>query len=157
MAKGGKRPGAGRKAGTKNAATLEREAVLAVYRQRIMGAADQLFHSQLALSRGLSFVYRIERHGTGSKERIEHVLLESSYEIADALDAIANGEQGFAHEDGYVYISVKAPENRAIDSMLDRALGKVTQGMDLTTNGKDLPTPLLANVLPTNDSTKEGS
>lgn len=133
MAQGGKRPGAGRKKGTKNAATLEREAVLAVYRQRIMVAADTLFHSQLSIARGTHSVYRIDRHGKGSTLRIEHILLEDPREIADALDILANGDpNGDEEGGGFYYITIKQPENRAIDSMLDRALGKVSQNLEHT-------------------------
>lgn len=150
MALGGKRAGAGRRHGSKNKKTLEREAAAKLYEQMVRENLQPLFRNQLWLASGLKFVYRKEKHGTGASMRIEHVLLENPREIADALDIIANGD--FQDDDeGFVYVTTTPPENRAIDSMLDRALGKAVSKLDVTSGGEKLPTPILANVLPSDD------
>lgn len=53
--------------------------------------------------------------------------------IADAL--IARGLEG---------------DVPALRELLDRGLGKPVQGIDHTTNGKDLPTPILGGITQTN-------
>lgn len=40
----------------------------------------------------------------------------------------------------------RPPDGRAIDSMLDRVFGKSQENLDLTTNGKDMPTPILGGI-----------
>ncbi len=116
------------KQGQKTRKTIAREAARAAYQQLVLQNLRPLFSSQMALARGVSYVYRIDRHGKGSSLRIEHVLLEDPREIADALDIIENGDpNGDDEGHGFYYVTTKAPENRAIDSMLDRSIGKPAQ------------------------------
>lgn len=135
MSHGGKREGAGKKKGSKHKKTLEREAAAKAYDQLVLAQLKPLFRKQLWLAMGQTYVFRKEKHGTGASMRIEHVLLEHPHEVADALDVIANGDENFPSENGYVYITTKSPENNAINSMLDRGLGKVTQKLEH--GGKD--------------------
>src|SRR5690242_8442727 len=82
----------GRPPGRKNAATLEKEKVLAEVRQRIMRNADQIVSSQLSLTQGLQFLYRIDKvkkigpKGGVSYEKQKPVLVENPEEIAAYLD-----------------------------------------------------------------------
>jgi hypothetical protein len=89
---GGKRMGAGRKRGGKNATSLEKERVLNLVKQKIMERAEALLDAQFSLA-------------IGDKTR--------------------------------------EPNNNAIDSLLNRAFGKASQSIDLTSIGK--PIPLLGN------------
>lgn len=123
---GGKRPGSGMKKGQKTQKTLEREAQRKVYEQLAFQNLQPIFRKQLLLAMGQTYVYRKEKHGTGAATRIEHVLLENPHEIADALDVIANGDEQ-DEDEGFVYITTKQPESRAIDSLLDRSIGKPSQ------------------------------
>lgn len=43
----------------------------------------------------------------------------------------------------------------AIKEVLDRTLGKSTEFVDVTSGGQVLPRPILANVIPSNDSNKK--
>lgn len=123
MAKGGPREGAGRRTGSRNKKTLVQEAERKAFVQLALENLRPIFRKQLLLAMGQTFVYRKEYHGKGATLRIEHVLLEKPHEIADALDTIANND--FQDPEGeYVYISTKSPENRALDSILDRSIGK---------------------------------
>lgn len=118
----------GRPKGRKNNATIEKEEARKAYQQLVLQNLRPLFSSQMSLARGVSYVYRIDRHGKGSTLRIEHVLLEDAREIADALDIIENNDpNGDEEGNGFYYVTTKAPENRAIDSMLDRSIGKPAQ------------------------------
>lgn len=123
MSNGGARPGAGRKKGGKNAETIEREAALTAFRRRVIKHADELFDSQMQLARGCSILYRIDEVG----KRKEHVIVTSAEEIKRFLD----GETGA----DYYYITTEKPDNKAVDSLLDRALGKPTQSIEMS--GRD--------------------
>jgi hypothetical protein len=126
---GGARPGSGMKKGQKTRKVLEREAALKAFQEMVMQNTRPLFDWQFSLARGLSYLYRIDRHQRkGEPVRIEHVLLTDPQEIADALDILANGDpNGDDEGNGFYYVTVKPSDNRAIDSMLDRALGKAVQ------------------------------
>jgi hypothetical protein len=99
----------------------------------VLKRVEPLFHSQFLLARGVVYVYRIDRHHRkGEPTRVEHVLLEEPREIADALDIIANSDpNGDDDGNGFYYVMTKPPENKAIDSLLDRALGKAAQMLEL--------------------------
>lgn len=135
---GGARPGSGMKKGQKTRKTLEREASRKAYEQLVLENLRPIFHKQLWLAMGQTYVYRIDKHkAKGEPTRIEHVLLEEPHEIADALDILANGDQnGDETGSGFYYVVTKPPENRAIDSMLDRSIGSAKQSVDLTSGGK---------------------
>lgn len=136
--RGGARKGSGMKKGQKTQKTIEKEEARKAYQQLVLQNLRPLFGSQLSLARGVSYVYRIDRHYTkGSPVRVEHVLLEDPREIADALDIIENADpNGTEDGNGFYYVTTKAPENRAIDSLLDRALDKSKQVTDVTSDGK---------------------
>lgn len=120
---GGKRPGAGRKPGSKTKTTLEKEKVAEAFNQRVLAKADALFNAQLTLAVGSMKVFRIdETEGEGGKKKREHVHVTDADEIKRLLDE-HDGANGLV--DGvYYYFSDVLPDNRAIEAMLNRALGK---------------------------------
>lgn len=120
---GGRRPGAGRPKGSKNPATIEKEAIMAAFKSRVLEKADFLLNRQFHLAAGISYLYRIERKKNSPPE---HVLIEDEAEIKDVLDQLDGMSSGVI-DDEYYYVTVKPPDNRAIDSMLDRAFGKAHQ------------------------------
>lgn len=124
---GGKRPGAGRRKGSANKATLERMAVMRQLEQRIMGAADRLFEAQFTLARGTSHLYRVDM--VGDKRTV--VLVTDTEEIRAYFDALEQETE----PDGFYFITAEKPDNRAIDSMLDRAFGKSVARHELSGPG----------------------
>lgn len=140
---GGARPGAGRKKGTKSAKTLEREAVLAAFRQRAMKIADLLLDSQLTLARGQTFLYKIEKEWRGNDKKgywhkLPPKLVTSQIEIESYLEGrVEEGDEDNDQDPGatYYFLTTKEPNNQAVDSILDRTFGKSTQGVELS--GKD--------------------
>lgn len=159
--RGGKQPGAGRPKGKKNAATLEKEAVLKEYRMKIMQSADVLFQAQMTLARGQTYLYRIDKEeiigprGGKSYRNKKPELVTDQWEIEEYLQGLI--EEGDKDDENdpkaaYYFLTTKDPDNKAIDSMLDRALGKASEKLDITTNGKDLPTPLLNAVFSNNSN-----
>lgn len=144
MAVGGKRAGAGRKRGGKNKATLEKQAVNEAFNQRVMLAADALFNAQLKLATGSQKIFRIDEEEVDGKIKKSHVLVTDADEIKRLLD-LHDGSSGIVDE-SYYYFTEIAPDNRAIDSLLNRALGKPKESVDLQHSGNMvfdilLPTP----------------
>jgi len=112
---GGARPNSGPKLGAKYKKTIEKEIELAYIKERVSRAKDVLIDSQLSLARGLSYLYRIDKDEKGKNKKPE--LVTAQYEI----EAYLSGE---TDEDSYYYITTIKPENNAIDSLLDRSVGK---------------------------------
>ena len=122
----------GRPKGSKNKATLERERVLAALRQRTLEHADILFDAQLALARGLTYLYKIEKYYEGKgKNRVlkrkKPQLVTSQLEIEAYLARQVDEGDMDDPEDTYFFITTKDPNNQAIDSLLDRTFGKAMQ------------------------------
>ncbi len=126
MPRGGKREGAGKKPGSKHKATLEKIRVAEAFNQRVMNAADALFNAQLTLATGSMKVFRIDEEITESgKVKRVHVHITDPDEIKALLDE-HDGSAGVV-KDKYYYFSEVLPDNRAIDSLLNRALGKAPE------------------------------
>lgn len=134
--KGGRQPGAGRPKGSQNKATLERRKVLEAFNQRVMAKADALFNAQLTLAVGSVKVFRIdETEGDNGKKKREHVHITDADEIKALLDAYdgGNGVVGGS----YYYFSDVLPDNKAIDSMMNRTFGKPTEKITIDVNKLD--------------------
>jgi hypothetical protein len=118
----------GRPPGRRNTKTIAREAAAQQYQQLVLQRLLPVFEHQYSLVKGTAHLFRIEEKANGAKE---HVLVQNPDEIGDVLSQMDSWE-GQVVNDQYYYITVKAPESRAIDSMLDRAIGKAAQKVDLT-------------------------
>jgi hypothetical protein len=123
MRHGGKRRNAGRPKGKPNSKTLERLGVQAEFNQRVMGQADALFNAQFSLAVGSIRIFRIDEDEDkrGKVKRI-HTLVTDPDEIKEVLDE-NGGSSGIVGKRFYNVVHVP-PDNKAIDSMLNRALGK---------------------------------
>jgi len=128
---GGKREGAGRKKGGENKDTRERRLADQAYKKRVVAHIHDLFNSQLNLARGITFMYRIDeiKNEKGTIISKKHRIVESKEEIRRVLDDLDGDEHGIS-EDDYYYITTRAPDNRAIDSMMDRVFGKAPQTVE---------------------------
>ncbi len=134
MPKGGKRPGAGRPKGSLDTRTIEKKAAEKLFTDRVIKHVDQLFNSQLFLAEGQNFVYRIDYYkDEDGKKRKKFVLVSDPEEITSVLDE-TEGLGGMVDEKYYVVTS-KSPDNKAIDSLMDRAFGKAISKTELS--GKD--------------------
>lgn len=126
---GGKRLGAGRKAGGHNKATLEQKKVLDAFNQRVMAKADVLFNAQLTLAVGSMKVFRVDEEESDGKKKRVHVHVTDADEIKALLDE-HEGLNGIV-EGVFYYFSEVAPDNKAIESMLNRALGKAPEKIEV--------------------------
>jgi hypothetical protein len=133
MKNGGKRAGAGRKRGSKSTKTLEKAKVQEAFEQRVMANADKLFNAQFSLAVGTSKVFRIDEVGEGKDKKRIHSIVTDDEEIKAFLD---EHDGGSGEVKGvFYYITTAQPDNKALDSLLNRGLGKVKETHELT--GKD--------------------
>jgi hypothetical protein len=116
--KGGYRPNAGRPRGSRNKLTKDAKVREKTIKERILKNVDDLVNSQLALAKGLNFLYQIKMRNVAGRRKPEHIRVTDPKEIKAFLDGDREGE--------YFYVSSQAPDNKAIDSLLDRAFGKAT-------------------------------
>ncbi len=117
---GGARPGAGRKPGKPNQRTLEKTAVRRAIEQRILRKADRIHNAQFALAVGSYSIFRIDTDKNGTRS---HTLVTDDDEAGNILDALQGRDQGQI-EDSFAIVQYNKPDNRAIDSMLNRVFGK---------------------------------
>lgn len=91
-----------------------------------MAKADALFNAQLTLAVGSMKVFRIdETEGDNGKKKREHVHVTDADEIKALLDE-HDGAPGVV--DGvYYYFQDVPPDNKAIEAMLNRALGRAAE------------------------------
>ena len=139
--KGGPQPGGGRPKGSLNKSTLEQRKVLEAFNQRVMAKADALFNAQLTLAVGSMKVFRIDEIQDGKKTRREHVHVTDADEIKRLLDE-HDGAAGTV-DDVYYYFQDVLPDNKAIEAMLNRALGRAAETIKHeNTDGSPLLAPL---------------
>lgn len=137
---GGKRPGAGMPKGTKTDNTifknLVKEKVKQKLEQRVLGSMQSLLNAQFSLARGEQLLYRVpvikvETKGGGFKlEKQKPELVTDQNEIERFLA----GEYDNNKDYSYYYITTKQPENKAIDSLLDRVFGRAPQTVTMDGN-----------------------
>lgn len=116
---------AGRKPGSKNLATLEKNKVAEEVRQLILKKAHPLARAGMIEAMGMTFVYRID-DVLGPKGKVigkKHVRVTDPNEIATALDQMEEG--GYDPENAFYYVTTKEPSMAAVDRLLNRAIGKV--------------------------------
>lgn len=134
---GGARPGAGRKKGGMNKATLEQKIVMESIKQRVMRIHEELINSQIILAKGYLQVFKIitKVGSKGQKIKSKPELVTDELEIIDAIDFEYGSGENPSTEIEYYFVVTTPPDNRAIDSLLDRTFGKAAQSIDVTSLG----------------------
>src|SRR3990167_9426280 len=134
----------GRPPGSKNPETLQKERVLAEIRQRILQSADTLFNAAKSAAIGNQFLFKIVTETVGKKKfRSKPILVADPVEIAayiDQLDKDINTgiPSGSEDDDVYYFISTKEPNIQAYRELMDRAFGKSTEKVDITSGGREI-------------------
>ena len=137
---GGARPGAGRPKGAVDPLTKKKQLAEKRLKSRVFRVMDKLLDQQLSLAQGVTHLFKIEetKDAKGRVTNREHVMVTDPEEIKRFLDK-TNGGYGGTIDEGpdaeYYYVTTKAPDNRAIDSLLDRAFGRAPQAVEV--GGKD--------------------
>jgi hypothetical protein len=135
--KGGKRPGAGRKKGSKHKSTIEREKILELAKDIIAGRTKRLIDTQSILAMGAIKVFVIRSHweGVGKNKKLvksKAEIVSDDDEISMALDAEFGEGDSPNDENSYYFVVTKDPDNSAIESLLNRTFGKATENKNLT-------------------------
>lgn len=143
----------GKPRGRQNKKTIKKKIVEDEFKNRILTNIYELLTAQMNVAKGTSYLYKIvTRRGIkGGEGRREHILVTDPYEIKDFLDEL-EGESGVnpnLDNDDYYYISTKQPDNRALDSLINRVFGPPKQEVDLTTNNE----PIKINIVNYGDTT----
>ena len=126
----------GRPFGSVNKKTIEQNIVAEEFRSRVLFNVYELLTAQMNVAKGTSYLYRIE-DSEGKDKKRKHVLVTNPEEIRMVLDELEGGGD-VLFEENYYYITTKDPDNRAIDSLFDRVLGKATTPIDLSSGGLPL-------------------
>jgi len=130
--KGGKRPGAGRKKGRKDNATIIREKAEEAFKQKILGVLDSLFTGQVTLAQGCQYLFKIEtkrwktKNGKWKEKRKAPKVVKNPEEIEAYLRGDYDGSR-----DEYYFLTTDKPDNKAIDSLVERVFGKAKQSLDV--------------------------
>ena len=123
MPKGGARPGAGAKLGSKQAKTIEKEAARALLRQMVYARLPQLVNAQLASAEGIAH-FMLRDPESGQFQR-----LTDPDQIQAALNA-PNAAEGSTY-----YIFTKDPSIQAFTDLANRALDKPVESVDMNISG----------------------
>lgn len=126
--RGGARKGAGRPVGSRSESTILRDQALNDFKDRVAKLSQSILDSQLSLARGLQFLYKVAKDEEGQKSK--PVLVTSEDEIHDYLDGVYDDQP-----DVYYYLTVKEPNNQAIDSMFNRTFGKAAETVNANVTG----------------------
>jgi len=146
---GGARENAGRPRGQENEATKKKRVVEEEFRQRVLKSANKLISSQMNLAEGVQMLYVIEKTEKGANKKPRLIT------DPETIESFLAGELE-DRTDEYYFITTERPDNRALDSLFDRVFGKSVNNIDVTSDGKQLPTPLLYGIFD-NNSNKEDS
>lgn len=141
---GGARPGAGRKAHSKNKETIEREEAARQFKERVAKNVDRLFNAQLDLALGEKYLMVIHTTGTGQNKKRTTEIVTDVETIKEYLDDNLENT-----DTEYYFMSTKPANNMALDSLLNRSFGKAEEKLDVTSGGEpvkavDLPDELVA-------------
>lgn len=122
MPRGGARPGAGAKKGTKHKATLSKEAAREALRRIVTEEMRELVAAQLANAKGLKFLV-VRQKSTGKFVRV--------------TEAMAKVRQGEAADHEIIEVWEKDPSVQAFTDLMNRALDKPKeQEQDIKVDGE---------------------
>jgi hypothetical protein len=133
--RGGVRPGSGHPKGKLNRRTLEALKVRDAFRQRVMQHADDLFNAQFQLAVGEQ-VLMVKIKERDSKDKVLRTYFEqvTNTELIKQYLDYNELNQGDDPNDGehFYFLSTKPANNMAIDSMINRAVGKVPEKLEIS-------------------------
>lgn len=127
---GGARAGAGRPKGSIAKSTRTALEIKTHFINRVHANVDTLFNAQLALAKGESFLFAKSTSGEGKDRKVTVSVVDDEDTISSYLE-----DDGYTlnsdADDVYYYISTKAANNQAIDSLLNRAFGKAPEKIEI--------------------------
>lgn len=128
--KGGARANSGMQPGTKIGRTLEQKAVRDNFNQMVMRAATKLFNAQFNLAIGEQSLFLKKTIGEGKNRRTEIDVVTDVETIKEYLvdDGLYLNNQS---DEEYYYLATKPANNMAIDSLLNRGIGKAPDRIEI--------------------------
>jgi hypothetical protein len=132
---GGKRQGAGRPKGKLSELNEQRQAAKKRFIDRVNKMVDQLFNAQATIAQGATYLYRVDKDAKGNN--LPAVIETDPEVIRDYIDG------NLEDSDSFYYITTERPDNKALDSMLNRAFGKPEEKLDITSDGKRIEQPAI--------------
>lgn len=115
--------------GSKLLANTNIQEALRRLQQRTARHSDNLWTAQYQKAVGSMMVYRIDEEEVDGKIKRVHTLVTDPAEIKEVLD---EGDGGACTvNNNYYFITDVPPDNKAIDSLLDRAFGKASQFIEV--------------------------
>ncbi len=129
------------KKGSKHKSTIDREKQLEEFKNFVASRNRTLLAAQMIIATGSIYVYRIDTEITGAGTKNEKhfkkrpVIVTNQHEILNALDYEYAQGKSPNNEKTYYFVTTKDPENRAIDSLLDRTFGKAKESVALEHSG----------------------
>lgn len=111
--------------------TEKKRIQMEAFRRSVFNAQQKLVNAQLSVALGASWLYRVDIDDNGNRKRPKVVTDEQ--EVQDYLAGMY--DHGRAE---YYYIFTEKPDTRAIDSLLDRALGKAESAKSAPEEQEDL-------------------
>ena len=127
---GGKRNGAGRIKGKVSALTKLRTKKKQLMEKRIIKSIDALLNAQMTIAQGVQMLFKIEKaaDAKGNIKRSKPILVTDQKEIAEYLE----GKFKKSTTEFY-FMTAEKPDNKALDSLINRAFGKPKESLDITT------------------------
>jgi len=137
---GGVRPNSGRKPGGMNKKTKEQKVVEEEFRQRVLRSMDGLINSQMNLAQGCQFLFVIKTIKYKDKETGSYKTERKKPEIVENPNTIASYLEGDLDDDDseYYFMTTQKPDNRSLDSLIDRVFGKPAQSLDVKVTERKL-------------------
>jgi len=114
--------GPGRPAGSKNKKTVEKDAAMKRFKDRVFKVTDKLFESQLVEATGYHVMVAFDK---GAKKLLQ---------VTDKKKFNKLLETGTEGKD-YLFVVAAAPDYKASDALLNRAFGRPTESVELTGKG----------------------
>jgi len=126
--RGGARPGAGRKPGGMNEATMLRLKKEEEIKKVIYNYSERLIGTQIKQALGGSYLFKQSIDEDGGKSK--PVIVDDPEEIVGFL----SGQYDDKKDILYHYIFTAKPNTAAIENLLDRGFGRPKQGVELDGN-----------------------
>lgn len=126
----------GRPKGAKSAATIERDATLRAYRDRVCKVADRLLDAELQVAQGCSYLYRKPKSAPKGESRKAELVTDEA-----TIRRFLDGELDHDDTDWY-FITTERPDTLTIRGMFDRTFGKPEQTVNLDA---DVRVPIFAD------------
>jgi hypothetical protein len=116
----------GRPVGRRSRATLERDAVLRAYRERVCDQAQRLLDAEMTVALGCSMLLKRPKTSPKGEPRKTEVVTDEA-----TIRAFLDGELDQDENDFY-FITTERPDTNTIRGMFDRTFDKPAQRTEVT-------------------------